>query len=189
MKRGFPLAGLLRIRGIQQRAAAAHLSRAAMEEQRTEARDRQVRAALTASADTPGDVRTLAALAASRVAARSVLSDLATLRRTQADEVEAARARHADARRAEQGIERLATAFDQRERARREALEQTALDEIALRAAGAGGSEGAGGSAGKGGSAGAGGAAAAGGSAGEPGTAGADARASDRDARGAGDPS
>ncbi|MEH3090126.1 MAG: hypothetical protein PGN24_11235 [Microbacterium arborescens] len=135
MKRGFPLAGLLRIRGIQQRAAAAHLSRAAIEEQRTEARDRQVRAALTASADTPGDVRTLAALAASRVAARSVLSDLATLRQAQSAEVESARMRHADARRAERGIERLAAGFAERERLRRDAVEQAALDEIALRTA------------------------------------------------------
>ncbi|MDF2580774.1 MAG: hypothetical protein K0S49_2353 [Microbacterium sp.] len=133
MKRGFPLAGLLRIRGIQQRAAAAHLSRAAMEQQRTEARDRQLRAALTTSADTPGDVRTLAALAASRVAARSLLTDLDTLRSAQRDEVDAARARFTDARRAEQGIDRLADAFHDRERARRDAAEQAVLDEIALR--------------------------------------------------------
>ncbi|WP_424448458.1 hypothetical protein [Microbacterium arborescens] len=135
MKRGFPLAGLLRIRGIQQRTAAAHLSRAAMEQQRTETRDRQVRAALTASADTPGDVRTLAALAASRVAARSLLTDLDSLRRAQRDEVDAARARLTEARRAEQGIERLGEAFHERERARRDAAEQAVLDEIALRSA------------------------------------------------------
>lgn len=135
MKRGFPLAGLLRIRGIQQRAAAAHLSRAAMEQQRTEARDRHVRAALTASADTPGDVRTLAALAASRVAARSLLTDLDALRRAQRDEVDAARTRLTESRRAEQGIERLAEAFHERERARRDAAEQAVLDEIALRSA------------------------------------------------------
>ncbi|MFS0713219.1 hypothetical protein ABC195_05000 [Microbacterium sp. 2P01SA-2] len=135
MKRGFPLAGLLRIRGIQQRAAAAHLSRAAMEEQRTEARDRQLRAALTTSADTPGDIRTLAALAASRVAARSLLTDLDTLRRAQRAEADAARARLDDARRAERGIERLAEAFHERERARRDAAEQAVLDEIALRSA------------------------------------------------------
>ena len=135
MKRGFPLAGLLRIRGIQQRAAAAHLSRAAMEEQRTEARDRQLRAALTTSAETPGDIRTLAALAASRVAARSLLTDLDTLRRAQRAEVDAARAGLDDARRAERGIERLADAFHERERARRDAAEQAVLDEIALRSA------------------------------------------------------
>lgn len=135
MKRGFPLAGLLRIRGIQQRAAAAHLSRAAMEEQRTEARDRQLRAALTASAETPGDIRTLAALAASRVAARSLLADLDTLRRAQRADVDAARLRLDDARRAERGIERLADAFHERERERRDAAEQAVLDEIALRSA------------------------------------------------------
>lgn len=135
MKRGFPLAGLLRIRGIQQRAAAAHLSRAAMEEQRTEARDRQLRSALTTSAETPGDIRTLAALAASRVAARSLLADLDTLRRAQRADVDAARLRLDDARRAERGIERLADAFHERERERRDAAEQAVLDEIALRSA------------------------------------------------------
>ncbi|OAZ43456.1 hypothetical protein A9Z40_14060 [Microbacterium arborescens] len=135
MKRGFPLAGLLRIRGIQQRAAAAHLSRAAMEEQRTEARDRQLRAALTTSAETPGDIRTLAALAASRVAARSLLADLDTLRRAQRADVDSARLRLDDARRAERGIERLADTFHERERERRDAAEQAVLDEIALRSA------------------------------------------------------
>jgi flagellar FliJ protein len=104
-----------------------------MEQQRTEARDRQLRAALTTSADTPGDVRTLAALAASRVAARSLLTDLDTLRSAQRDEVDAARARFTKARRAEQGIERLADAFHDRERARRDAAEQAVLDEVALR--------------------------------------------------------
>lgn len=135
MSRRFPLAGLLRIRGIQERAAAAHLSRAALEQQRTEARERQVRAALTASADTPGDVRTLAAVAAGRVAARSQLSDLAALQRTQRADLDAARARHAAARRAEHGLERLAERHAEREDARAEARDQAALDEIALRPA------------------------------------------------------
>lgn len=135
MSRRFPLAGLLRIRGIQERAAAAHLSRAALEQQRTEARERQVRAALTASADTPGDVRTLAALAAGRVAARSQLSDLAALQQTQRADLDAARARHAAARRAEHGLERLAERHTEREHANAEARDQAALDEIALRPA------------------------------------------------------
>ncbi|MDD7928166.1 hypothetical protein PUW81_012235 [Microbacterium sp. NM3R9] len=135
MSRRFPLAGLLRIRGIQERAAAAHLSRAALEQQRTEARERQVRNALTASADTPGDVRTLAALAAGRVAARSQLSDLAALQQTQRADLDAARACHTAARRAEHGLERLAERHTEREGARAEARDQAALDEIALRPA------------------------------------------------------
>lgn len=135
MTRRFALAGLLRIRGIQERAAAAHLSRAAIEQQRSDARDRQLRSALTSSADTPGDLRTLAAVAASRSAARSLLTDLQALQQTQRAALDDARERHAEARRAEHGLERLADTHARREAARLDAIEQAALDEIALRPA------------------------------------------------------
>lgn len=133
MKRSFPLAGLLRVRSVQERAAAAHLSRAALDRAHTDARDRQLRTALTASADSPGDVRSLAALAAGRVAARSMLSDLRVLRDAQTLAVDEARAAHRTARTAEQGLERLADAHARREIERRQHAEQLDLDEIALR--------------------------------------------------------
>ncbi|WEK13066.1 MAG: hypothetical protein P0Y48_11405 [Candidatus Microbacterium phytovorans] len=132
MSRGFPLAGLLRVRGVQERAAAERLSRAALEHAHTEARDRHLRASLTTDVDAPEDVRTLAALAASRVAARSLLSDLHVLRDAQAAEVETARAAHAAARIDEHGLERLAEAHDRREQQRTLRAEQAALDEIAV---------------------------------------------------------
>lgn len=135
MSRGFPLAGLLRVRGIQERAAAERLTRASMEHAQTEARDRQVRASLTSSADGVEDVRTLAALAASRVAARSLLSDLRVLGEAQAAAVTTAREEHAAARIDEHGLTRLAEAHDRRERERALRAEQSALDEIALRPA------------------------------------------------------
>jgi len=133
MSRAFPLAGLLRVRGIQERAAAERLSRAALEHAHTEARDRQLRNSLTASTDGPEDVRTLAALAASRVAARSLLSDLRTLRDAQAAAVDTARAEHARARIDEHGLTRLAEAHERREHARALREEQATLDEIAVR--------------------------------------------------------
>ena len=135
MSRGFPLAGLLRVRGIQERAAAERLTRASMEHAQTEARDRQVRASLTTSADGVEDVRTLAALAASRVAARSLLSDLRVLGDAQAAAVAAARDEHAAARIDEHGLTRLAEAHERRERDRALRAEQSTLDEIALRPA------------------------------------------------------
>ena len=138
MSRGFPLAGLLRVRTIQERAAAERLSRAALEHAHTEARDRQLRASLTASMDGPEDVRTLAALAASRVAARSLLSELHTLREAQAATVAAAQAEHASARIDEHGLTRLAEAHHRREHARAMREEQATLDEIAVRPAVAG---------------------------------------------------
>jgi flagellar FliJ protein len=137
MSRAFPLAGLLRVRTLQERAAAERLSRAALEHAHTEARDRQLRASLTASMDGPDDVRTLAALAASRVAARSLLSELHTLRDAQAAAVATARAEHASARVDEHGLSRLAEAHERRERARTMREEQATLDEIAVRPGGA----------------------------------------------------
>jgi len=133
MSRAFPLAGLLRVRGVQERAAAERLTRASIEKARTEARDRQVRASLTTDAEAPQDVRTLEALAASRVAARSLLADLRSLTDAQAAALEAARAEHASARIDEHGLSRLADAHHRREQARTLQQEQAALDEIALR--------------------------------------------------------
>lgn len=133
MSRAFPLAGLLRVRGIQERAAAERLTRASIEKARTEARDRQVRASLTTDAEAPHDVRTLEALAASRVAARSLLADLRSLTDAQTAALEAARAEHASARIEEHGLSRLADAHHRREQARTLQQEQAALDEIALR--------------------------------------------------------
>ncbi|MCR2813982.1 hypothetical protein NQ166_10510 [Microbacterium sp. zg.Y1090] len=133
MSRPFRLAGLLRVRGIQERAAAAHLSRSAMERSHTDARERQLRAALAASADIPIDVRTLAAVAAGRVAARSTLTDLRTLADMQLATLEDARAQHAAARIDQRGLARLAEAHADRETARELHEEQIELDEIAVR--------------------------------------------------------
>ena len=133
MSRAFPLAGLLRLRGVQERVAAEHLTRAALEHAQTEARDRHLRSSLTSSADDPLDVRTLAAVAATRVAALSQLADLRTQQQAQAVAVEAARTAHADARIEEHGLRRLADGHHRREEARLLREEQATLDEIALR--------------------------------------------------------
>lgn len=133
MSRSFSLAGLLRVRAVQERAAAQRLSRAVIDAEQTRTRDRHVRAALAASDSDAVDVRTLSALAATRVANRSMLADLDSLARLQQQEVAAAQSTHAAARREMRGLDRLAGAHERRARAEELRAEQHDLDEIALR--------------------------------------------------------
>ncbi len=100
MTRSFSLAGLLRVREIQERAAAQRLSRAVLDARHTEARDRSLRAHLSGAGSEAVDVRSLAALAAARVAGRTLLSDLTMLAELQEQTVDQARAEHSEARRA-----------------------------------------------------------------------------------------
>lgn len=133
MTRSFSLAGLLRVREIQERAAAQRLSRAVIDARHTEARDRSLRAHLAGSGSEAVDVRSLAALAAARVAGRSLLADLTTLAELQEQTVAEARTEHEDARRAMRGLDRLAQAHAVRVRAEELHAEQAELDEIGSR--------------------------------------------------------
>src|SRR5690606_232419 len=96
-------------------------------------RDRHLRAALAATESDAVDVRTLAALAAARVASRSMLADLEALSEQQQEAVDAARSAHDSARRAVRGLDRLAVAHEMRVRVEELRVEQHELDEIALR--------------------------------------------------------
>ncbi|BDZ39190.1 hypothetical protein [Microbacterium suwonense] len=133
MSRLFSLSGLLRVRSIQERQAAQELSRAVIDAKQTRTRDRHVRAALAATESEAVDVRTLAALAAARVASRSMLADLETLSAQQQQAVDAAQSAHEDARRAVRGLDRLAAAHEARMLVEQLRVEQHELDEIALR--------------------------------------------------------
>lgn len=133
MTRSFSLAGLLRVREIQERAAAQRLSRAVLDARHTEARDRSLRAHLAGAGSEAVDVRSLAALAAARVAGRTLLSDLTTLSELQEQTVDQARTEHAEARRAMRGLDRLAQAHAVRVRAAELHAEQAELDEIGSR--------------------------------------------------------
>lgn len=134
MTRGFSLAGLLRVRAVQERAAAERLSRAAIEAEQTASRERHLRAALAGTGSDAADVRSLAALAAARVAGRSLLADLETLVAMHQSSLDDARRQHTDARREVRGLERLADAHALRARAAELRAEQLELDEIAARA-------------------------------------------------------
>lgn len=133
MARSFSLAGLLRVRSIQERAAAQELSRAVIEENQTRTRERHLRAALAATDSDAVDVRSLAAMAAARVAGRSMLADLESLAQVQQQAVSDAQSAHSEARREVRGLDRLAAAHLARMQADALRAEQHELDEIALR--------------------------------------------------------
>lgn len=133
MTRSFSLAGLLRVRSIQERAAAQELSRAVIEENQTRTRERHLRAALAATNSDAVDVRSLAAMAAARVAGRSMLADLESLAQVQQQAVSDAQSSHSEVRREVRGLDRLAAAHLARMQADALRAEQHELDEIALR--------------------------------------------------------
>ena len=136
MTRAFSLAGLLRVRSVQEREAAQRLSRAAVEARQTAARDRQLRAALGGGETDALDGRSLAALAASRAAGRALLADLSALGALQQQTEQTARAEHHERRREVRGLEKLAEAHARAVRADELRSEQAELDEIAGRMTG-----------------------------------------------------
>lgn len=132
----FPLAGLLRVRGVQERVAAEEAARARADARAAEAAEQHAVSSLSALATQIDDPATLRAMAAARAAGQASLADLrilSRLRRTEAAEAEDA---HVDARRELKGLERLEVAHRSRELEERARTEQNALDEIATTRAG-----------------------------------------------------
>ncbi|KQR43461.1 hypothetical protein ASF87_16875 [Microbacterium sp. Leaf161] len=128
----FPLAGLLRVRGAQERVAAEHLSRASAERAQAET---AAQTAITSLADISAqidDPRALMAMAAARAAGRSTLSDLQALVDMRRSAESDARAAHVEARRDLKGLERLESTHRVETAKAELAAEQTALDEIAV---------------------------------------------------------
>jgi len=128
----FPLAGLLRVRGAQERVAAEHLSRASAERAQAETAGET---AITSLADISAqidDPRALMAMAAARAAGRSTLSDLQALVDMRRSAESEARSAHVEARRDLKGLERLESTHRVETAKAELAAEQTALDEIAV---------------------------------------------------------
>lgn len=128
----FPLAGLLRVRGAQERVAAEHLSRASAERAQAETAEQT---AITSLADISAQIdepRALMAMAAARAAGRSTLSDLQALVEMRRSAESEARSAHVEARRDLKGLERLETTHRVETAKAELAAEQTALDEIAV---------------------------------------------------------
>lgn len=128
----FPLSGLLRVRGVQERAAAESSSLARSEAAAAETAVEQAVSSLSEITTAIDDAATLLALAAARSSGQAALADLRTLARLRRDAAEAASAAHVEARRELKGLERLEDAHLERELARERRAEQGALDEMAV---------------------------------------------------------
>ncbi len=131
----FPLEGLLRVRGAQERVAAEELSRAGSERREAEAAQQQMTSSLADLGAQGGDPAALMAMAAARASARSALGDLQALTELRRREESEAKAAHIEARRELKGLERLESTHHARTVQTELAAEQTALDEVAVGAA------------------------------------------------------
>ncbi|TFC52103.1 hypothetical protein E3T24_09415 [Cryobacterium sp. TmT2-59] len=131
MARAFALAGLLRLRHLQQDQAAADLAAANALSQANLARRDQARTALAGLPSLASGAETLSAIAAARASARSMLAEMETHGRNYQFAV--GEAQHVfDARRAESvGLEKLSDRHAVIARAEELHAEQTVLDEIA----------------------------------------------------------
>lgn len=130
MNRTFSLAGLLRLRGIEEDQAAAELSTANARSRAIHARKSAARLELQ---DSPVDVSSVKALhlaAISRASSRSMLADLLALEAVQAEETAAAQSAFIAARTRTAGLKKLETKHHAGVAAADLSAEQTALDEI-----------------------------------------------------------
>jgi flagellar FliJ protein len=131
MKRSFPLAGLLRLRHLQQDQAAGDLA-AANSRLRDSGRSLvQARSLLGESLSEVSDAAALHALAASRASSRSMLADLQALDALRRDEAEQARQAFQQARARAIALEKLQARHELAAAAEELRSEQVALDEIA----------------------------------------------------------
>lgn len=131
MTRTFALAGLLRLRTIEEDQAAAKLSSANTRSQAIHARKSAARLELQ---DSPVEVASIKALhmaAISRASSRSMLADLIALEAVQGAETDAARSDFAAARRRTAALEKLEARHQDGQAAADALAEQNALDEIA----------------------------------------------------------
>lgn len=134
MARQFSLAGLLRLRQVQQDQAAGDLASAARHHRENSVREREARAALGANESDVVNTSVLLALAASRAASQSLVSELAMLTALQADRREAAERHFTEARARTIALEKLEARHSRSMLIADQRSEQTALDEIILSA-------------------------------------------------------
>lgn len=131
MARAFPLAGLLRLRRLQEEAAAGRLAAANISLRETT--DSHART-LQTLADSPlavTDSATLAAVAAARASSRAMLTDLAALGVRRAADAAQAQTAFSAARAESVGLEKLESRHAVEVAAEDLRTEQTALDELA----------------------------------------------------------
>lgn len=131
MKRLFSLAGLLRLRHLQEDQAAIDLAEADARVRDNEARRARARTALSGLAATPTNVAALNAMAAARSSTRSMLADLDALGRNHQVALNQAQTVFDSARAESIGLEKLEARHAAAVLAEDLRAEQTVLDEIA----------------------------------------------------------
>lgn len=130
MARSFPLAGLLRLRQVQQDQAAIDLSVANARVVEGTARQRRARSSLGATSSEATSASVLYAVAASRAASRSMLAELQALDCDHRASLEVANTAFTDARARSIGLEKLEVRFDDAVANGMLVAEQAVLDEI-----------------------------------------------------------
>ena len=130
MARSFPLAGLLRLRQVQQDQAAIDLSAANARVVEGTARQRRARSALGATSSEATSASVLYAVAASRAALRSMLAEMQALDCDHRVSLDAANTAFTAARARSIGLEKLEIRFDDAVANGILVVEQATLDEI-----------------------------------------------------------
>lgn len=131
MTRAFPLAGLLRLRRLQEETAAAKLAAANARVQETSRLQAQAYQELAQSSMAATDSTTLYAVAAARASSRAMLADLAALGVRRTAEADTAQAAFHSARADSVGLEKLEARHQVEAAAEDRRTEQTILDELA----------------------------------------------------------
>ncbi|MHA7222567.1 flagellar FliJ family protein [Arthrobacter sp. RHLT1-20] len=131
MNRQFSLAGLLRLRQIQQDQAATGLARARSRSSSVRAREAAARRELGARDEPISGSASLRAIAAARSSSHSMLADLENLGRIAETDEADARSEFIAARTRSVGLEKLQARHDAEVNTEDLRIEQSALDEIA----------------------------------------------------------
>jgi flagellar FliJ protein len=131
MSRQFSLAGLLRLRQIQQDQAATGLARARSRSSSVRAREAAARRELGALDEPISSSASLRAIAAARSSSHSMLADLQNLGRLAETDESSARSEFIAARTRSVGLEKLQARHDAEVNTEDLRAEQSALDEIA----------------------------------------------------------
>jgi flagellar FliJ protein len=134
MSAKFSLAGLLRLRKLEEDQRAVELNSARDREEVGVARTRRIRRSLAEGHDDPTAYASLASIAATRASSATMLSELGEIDRENAAEVARIAAAHADAHRRTLGLEKLEERFDEKQRVEELRQEQLLLDDLSSRA-------------------------------------------------------
>ena len=131
MSRNFRLAGLLRLRQVQQEQAASDLASANSRARESAARQNRARAALGGVGAEATSSNVLYAIAAARSSSRSMLAELEAVEVRDRESVREAADAYAQARARSLGLEKLEARHNENQNEADLAAQQAAIDEIA----------------------------------------------------------